>query len=339
MTGGQARPSGARAARRQRLLRMYETMVTIRTVEDTLADDIVKGQIGCPVHLYSGEEAIATGVCANLDSSDWAYSSHRSHGHFLAKGGDVYRLMAEVYCREDGCSKGRGGSMHLSSPEIGFPGSSAIVSGSIALAVGSALAFSMDRGRRVAVTFFGDGALGEGVLYESLNFAALFRLPVLFVCENNLYSTHMPIAKCSADVDLSKKARAMGVPARRIDGNDVELVYRTAKAMVERARDGRGPSFLECLTYRHRGHVGPSYDIDKGLRCQEELDCWLRKDPIETLESRMLEEEIASREHLEEIRARVRSEVLAAQARGRDCEWPRWSDDEGFKDVYRRPEG
>jgi len=327
---------GVAGASRKRLLRMYETMVMIRSVEDALAEDIVRGLIGCPVHLYSGEEAVATGVCSNLDVADWVYSSHRSHGHYLAKGGDLYKLMAEVYCRSQGCSKGRGGSMHLSQPEIGFPGSSAIVSGSIALAVGSALAFSMDKRQRVAVSFFGDGAVGEGVFYESLNFAALNKLPVVFVCENNLYSTHMPIAQCTADLDLARKAIAMGVPSRRIDGNDVVKVQRTSAGMVRKARKGEGPSFLECMTYRQRGHVGPNYDIEKGLRCQEEFDCWLKKDPIESLELRLLEAGAISKEHLDEIKDKVRTEVMSARERGRGCEWPEWSEGEDFKDVFRR---
>jgi len=336
--GKNRRGKGMAGVSRQKLLRIYETMVMIRTVEDALAEDLVKGLIGCPVHLYSGEEAVATGVCSNLNAKDWVYSSHRSHGHYLAKGGDLYKLMAEVYCRSGGCSKGRGGSMHLSQPEIGFPGSSAIVAGSIALAVGSALAFTMDDEQRVAATFFGDGAVGEGVFYESLNFAALNRLPVVFVCENNLYSTHMPIAKCTANLDLLKKARAMGVPSRRVDGNDVVEVQRTAARMVRRARLGEGPSFLECMTYRHRGHVGPNYDIEKGLRCQEEFDCWLEKDPIGNLELRLLEASVVSQDQLNDIKDRLKTEVAVAQDRGRGCEWPEWSQDDGFKEVFRRRE-
>lgn len=307
---------------RESLLSIYETMVTIRAVEDEIADSIDRKEIGCPCHLYSGEEAVATGVCLNLNQADWVYSSHRSHGHYLAKGGDLDKLMAEVYCREPGCSKGRGGSMHLSQPEIGFPGSSAIVAGSIALAVGSALAFLMEGKGRVAVTFFGDGAVDEGVFYESLNLAALYKLPVLFVCENNLYSTHMPIYRCIADTDITKKAESMGVPGVRIDGNDAVLVHEVSKGLIEEMRHGRGPFFLECMTYRHRGHVGPNHDIEKGLRSREEFESWLVKDPIKIMSELLIEGKVASTEQLDSISDKVKEKVIRARDGGMNAPWP-----------------
>jgi len=310
---------------------MYRSMVTIRAVENAIADGIVKGEIGCPCHLYSGEEAVAVGVCANLRKDDWTYSNHRSHGHYLAKGGSLDKLLGEVYCRKTGASKGRGGSMHLTAPEIGFPGSSAIVAGTISLAVGSALAFRLMNTDRIAVTFFGDGASNEGVFYESLNVAALYGLPVLFVCENNLYSTHMPISSILADTDISKKARAFGVPATRIDGNDVLTVYKTARRLIDAIRKGDGPRFLECMTYRHRGHVGPNYDIEKGLRSQEELDHWLSKDPINSIEKSMLKSGMWSKEELEEIRRNVYDIVTRAQVGARKSGWPACASDAAFR--------
>ncbi len=327
----------ATEGQRERLLRMYRTMVTIRAVEDSLADSVAKGEVGCPVHLYSGEEAVATGVCYPLRDDDWVYSSHRSHGHYLAKGGDLYGLMAEVFCREEGCSGGRGGSMHLSEPEVGLPGSSAIVAGSISLAVGAALAFSLKETDRVAVAFFGDGALGEGVIYESMNFAALYKLPIIFVCENNLYSTHMPIAKCLANTNIAPRARAIGVPAQTIDGNDVDEVERTARTLIKKAREGKGPAFLECLTYRHRGHVGPNYDLDKGLRPKREFDSWLKKCPICRLEKDLVDGRLATSKELKAIRSGIEKEVAASKERAKACGWPKGRDEEEFSGVFRGP--
>lgn len=320
-----------RGVDRKAVLRMYSMMVAIRTVEDSIAEGIIRGEIGCPCHLYSGEEAVAVGVCSSLRKDDWAYSNHRSHGHFLAKGGNMEKLLAEVYCRRTGASRGRGGSMHLCAPEIGFPGSSAIVAGTISIAVGSALAFKMMNMDRIAVTFFGDGASNEGALYESLNIAALYRLPVLFVCENNLYSTHMPISKILADTDISKKAIAFGVPATRIDGNDVLLVYETAKRLIKSIRRGDGPKFLECMTYRHRGHVGPNYDLEKGLRSQAELDSWLARDPIKILQKSMLESGLWSEKDLREVRRNVLRKVRATQEKARRASWPDCATDSAFQ--------
>jgi len=312
------------------VMRMYRVMVTIRAVEDAIAGSIAKGEIGCPCHLYSGQEAVATGVCANLNKDDWVYSSHRSHGHFLAKGGSVAGLMAEVYCREGGTSGGRGGSMHLSSPEIGFPGSSAIVSGTISLAVGSALAFKIKGTKRIATSFFGDGAADEGVFYESLNLAALYKLPILFVCENNLYSTHLPISKCLAETDLVRKAEAMGVPGERIDGNDAVSVYRTSKKLIAGIRKGGGPRFLECMTYRHRGHVGPNFDLDKGLRPRKEFDRWIKKDPILNMRKLIVSSGIASAEELDSVEEDAETDVKAAQSKAKKADWPSCASDGAF---------
>jgi len=196
--------------------------------------------------------------------------------------------MAELYGKETGCSRGRGGSMHLSSPEQGLPGSSAIVAGTIPLAVGAALAFSMQKKDSVSVAFFGDGAAGEGVFYESLNFASLKKLPVIFVCENNLYSTHLPISACLAHIEISEKAKAFNMPGVRADGNNVIEVYQAARKAIDDARLGKGPTLIECMTYRWRGHVGPHDDIDQGLRSREELDYWMQRCPIKVLEEVLL---------------------------------------------------
>ena len=321
---------------RNSIMQMHREMVTIRTVENTVAESILRKEIGCPCHLYSGEEAVATGVCMNLRNDDWIYSSHRSHGHFIAKGGNIERLMAEIYCRRGGVSGGRGGSMHLSSPEIGFPGSSAIVSGTISLAVGSALAFKTMKTDRIVASFFGDGAADEGVFYESMNLAALYRLPVLFVCENNLYSTHMPISECLANTNLIKKAEAMGVRGIRIDGNNVIGVFKTVKKLVGGMRNGQGPRFVECMTYRHRGHVGPNYDIDKGLRSKDELDLWMKRDPIDLLERKMIKSKIATVKDLDRIRDEIRNRVEAARNRAKNAPWPSCKTDKAFNEASWR---
>jgi TPP-dependent pyruvate/acetoin dehydrogenase alpha subunit len=257
-----------------------------------------------------------------LRKDDYVFSTHRSHGHYLAKGGDTATLMAEIYGRATGCSRGRGGSMHLAAPELGLPGSTAIVAGSIPLAVGAALASCLQEKDTVAAVFFGDGAVNEGVWYESLNFSSLKKLPVIFVCENNLYSTHMPIASCLADTNIYKKAEAFAMPGIRVDGNDVIEVYQTAKKAVEDARKGKGPTLIECMTYRWRGHVGPNYDLEKGLRSREEFDCWMDKCPIDQFESTLLENQILSESEKTRITQDLEGEIESAITFARESPYP-----------------
>jgi len=267
---------------------MYVTMLRIRKFEERVAELVSQEEIICPCHLYIGEEAVATGICSALRRDDYVFSTHRSHGHYIAKGGDMKALMAELYGKVTGCSRGRGGSMHLASPDMGLPGSSAIVAGTIPLAVGAALAFSIQKKDSVSVAFFGDGAVSEGVWYESLNFASLKKLPVIFVCENNLYSTHMPVAACLAKTNIYKKAEAFNMPGVRVDGNNVVEVFQAAKRAIDDSRLGKGPALIECMTYRWRGHVGPHDDINKGLRSKKELDYWMQRCPIKALEEFLL---------------------------------------------------
>lgn len=294
------------------ILKLYTTMLRIRLFEEKVAELVAAEKIICPCHLYIGQEAVAAGVCAELKKDDYVFSTHRSHGHYLAKGGSMNALMAEILGRATGCSKGRGGSMHIVSPEHGLPGSSAIVAGTIPLAVGAALANSLKKNKGVAVAFFSDGATNEGVFYESLNLAALKRLPVLFVCENNLYSTHMPISACLYDTDISKKARALGLPAECADGNDVSQVYSVAEKVLRKIRGGKGPAFIEYMTYRWRGHVGPNYDVEKGLRAQEEVDYWISRCPIKKCEEDMLRKKVVSKKAIRQIRDSTIREVNAS---------------------------
>jgi len=231
-------------------------------------------------------------------------------------------MMAELYGRETGCSKGRGGSMHLASADVGLLGSSAIVAGNIPLAVGAALAFSLKGQDTVSVVFFGDGAAGEGVFYESLNFASLKKVPVILVCENNLYSTHMPISACLADTNIYTKAGAFNMPSIRIDGNNVFEVFGAAKRAIENARRGKGPTLIECLTYRWRGHVGPSDDIDKGLRSKEELDYWMDRCPIKSLEGFLLKHGIISEKQKRQIHRSIEKEVEDALTFAKESPYP-----------------
>jgi len=304
------------------LRKMYITMVKIRKFEERVGELVHLKEIITPCHLYIGEEAVAAGVCSALEKEDYVFSTHRSHGHFIAKGGSLEALMAELYCKKTGCSKGKGGSMHVASPDVGLPGSSAIVGGIVPIATGVALGFSMQRKAAVSVAFFGDGAAHEGVFYESLNFASLKKLPAIFVCENNLYCTHLSVAACLADTNIYKKAEAFAMPGVRIDGNNVIEVYKTAKKAIEDARNGKGPALIECMTYRWRGHVGPYDDLDKGLRSREELDHWINRCPIKILEKFMLEQGVMSRTEIDKIHKSVSEEVEEALKFAKESAYP-----------------
>ena len=313
---------------------MYGTMLRIRKFEEVIGELVSKNEIICPCHLYIGEEAVATGVCSALRKDDYVFSTHRSHGHYIAKGGDIKAMMAELYGKETGCSKGRGGSMHLASPDVGLPGSSAIVAGTIPLAVGTALAFSLQKRDNVSVAFFGDGAANEGTFYESLNFASLKKLPVIFVCENNFYSTHMPIAACLADTDIYKKAEAFNIPGVRVDGNNIVEIFKVAKKAVEDARSGKGPTLIECMTYRWRGHVGPSYDLNTGLRSKEELDYWMNRCPIKALEEFLLKYDFVSESEKSNIYESIEEEIEEALVFAKESPYPD-PDEKSFSDVFK----
>jgi pyruvate dehydrogenase E1 component alpha subunit len=293
--------------------------------EESFVDPILSREIRCPVHLCTGQEAVAAGVCAALEKEDYIFGNHRSHGHYLAKGGRMRELVAEVFCRETGCSRGRGGSMHLIDPSIGMMGTAPIVAGTIPLALGAALAAKIRNDGRVAVSFFGDGATGEGVLCESLNFAALKKLPILFVCENNFYSTHLPID----EIRVSRKIYELGIPfgeqSHRVDGNDSLEVHKAARKAVDLCRKGKGPVFLECLTYRMHGHVGPDDNIQGShtdIRPQAEIEKWRKKDPIKRLERHILKKRVASHADLKEIQAQAEKEVLDAYDFARNSSFP-----------------
>lgn len=265
------------------LLSLYRKMVQIRFSEESFIEPILDRTIKCPVHLTSGEEAIAAGISALLTNDDMVFGNHRSHGHFLAKGGTVAELIGEVFCMEHGCCRGRGGSMHLIAPDVGFMGAAPIVAGTISLALGAALANKIKGNDAVSVAYFGDGSTGEGVLNEAINFASIQKLPIIFVCENNFYATHMPISETRSKDEIFEIAAPYGVKALREDGNDVLKVYEAAQKAVDHCRNGHGPYFMEFETYRLRGHVGPDDNIQgdhTDIRPPEEVAQWRKKDPI-----------------------------------------------------------
>lgn len=297
------------------LISLFKNMLRIRLFEEGLIEPILNREIFTPCHLYSGQEAIAAGLCATLTRDDYIFGNHRSHGHFIAKGGSLKVLASEIFCRESGCSRGRGGSMHLIDPDIGMLGSAPIVAGTISLALGAALASSIRKDNLVAVSFFGDGATGEGVLYESLNFAALRKLPVIFACENNLYATHMPIRECRVNQVIRTIAEPFLIENFEVDGNDVLQVYETGKKAVESCRKGKGPVFLEFMTYRYRGHVGPDdnvHGVHQDIRPKEEIERWLERDPIKKFEQYLESQNVISQEDYGDIIDEISKEVKDA---------------------------
>lgn len=300
-------------------------MLRIRLVEERLVDPIKRGEIKTPVHLYSGEEAIACGICSHLNKEDYVFGNHRSHGHYLAKGGDMGKMIAEIYGKESGCSRGRGGSMHLIDPENGVMGIVPIVAGTISLALGAALASKIRNDKRVTLTFFGDGATGEGVLYESLNFAALKKLPIIFACENNLYSTHLPIREIRLNGNIYESAIPFGIESMRVNGNNVLEVFEASGKAVDMCRNGEGPVFIEFMTYRLRGHVGPDDNIQGSrtdIRPREELEEWMKKDPLVFLKNYISENKICTESELTEIFDEITEEVKIATKFAIESDYP-----------------
>jgi pyruvate dehydrogenase E1 component alpha subunit len=261
--------------------KLYKEMLYIRMIEERIAEIYHPAdEIKCPTHLYTGQEAVAVGTCNALVEGDVVCPYHRSHGWYIAKGGDLKAMMAELFGREAGCCKGWGGSMHLVDVGRGVMGSSSILGGTIPHAVGCALAFQIQEVENVAIAPCGDAAIEEGVFHESMNWASLKKLPVVLVCENNLYSTQSSLGVRQPPVEIYKRAVSYGIPGVRVDGNDVLKVYETTLEAVSRARTGGGPTLIEAMTYRWREHVGPDYDYNLGYRSKQELEEWLEKCPI-----------------------------------------------------------
>jgi len=302
-----------------RMLCMYKTMLRIRTFEECIAEMVETREARTPCHLYIGQEAIATGVCEALRAQDTIWGGHRSHGHYLAKGGDARAMLAEILARSSGCSGGRGGSMHLYAADVGVLGTVPIVAGTVPLAVGAALANKLRGDGGVSVAFFGDGTIEEGHVHESLNLASIYRLPVIFVCENNLYASHMHLSERRCRDNIFEAGRFYGMPSERYDGNDVFTVYRAVAQAVRRARAGGGPSFLEMRTFRWRGHVGASWDIDVGVQRRGELQQWLPKDPVARAREILIRHGVKDTQ-LAEIQVVVDQEVACARKFARESQ-------------------
>jgi TPP-dependent pyruvate/acetoin dehydrogenase alpha subunit len=259
----------------------YRQTLRIRMVEEAIAAEYPNQEMRCPVHLSIGQEAVAVGVGMALQPSDWAFSAHRSHAHYLAKGGDLKGMLSEIYGRSDGCVGGRGGSMHLSDLDCGFMAATPIVGSTIPIAVGAALTAQLRGEDRVVVAFFGEAAIETGVLHESINFACVRKLPVLFVCENNLYSVYSPMSvRQPLNRTPSDAAGGHGIRLLTADGNDVRAVREATKEAVTQARIGNGPSFLEFPTYRYRQHCGPDFDDHLLYRDIHETEQWAKRDPV-----------------------------------------------------------
>jgi pyruvate dehydrogenase E1 component alpha subunit len=267
---------------------MLRQMLTIRRFEERASDDYLAGKIYGVVHCYIGEEAVAVGVCSALDRSDRIISTHRGHGHCIAKGADLNRMMAELYGRQTGYCKGKGGSMHIADFAIGMLGANGIVAGGIAIVTGAGLAAQMEGEGGVAVSFFGDGASNAGPFHECLNIAATWKLPMLYVCENNMYAAQTAAAATHALSDVAARAAGYGIPGIVVDGNDVFAVYQAANAAVERARAGDGPTLIECKTYRQRAHTERRGQPDP--RDKTEMESWKQRDPIALLERQLREQ-------------------------------------------------
>ena len=318
-------------------LRLYRQMVVIRRCEEQLARAHQRGLVHGACHTYVGQEAIAVGVCAHLRTEDVVFSTHRGHGHALAKGVSPFELMAELFGRAAGCSRGRGGSMHLFAPEVGLLGTSGIVGPCILQAAGAGYSFRLLKSDKVAVAFFGDGAVNNGAFHEGLNLAGLWNLPVLFVCENNQFATEVPFASAAASPRVADRAPMYGMPGIEVDGNDIAAVHAAAGNAVRRARVGQGPTLLECKTYRTRPHAEGMGDFT--YRTRDEVDAWKQRCPIRRLRSELVAAGAATAAELDRIDADVQAEIEESYRRAEQSPWPDAAQAATF--VYsspRRPE-
>ena len=316
---------------KEELLRLYRVMLTIRRFEERVVIDYHSGAIPGIVHSYIGQEAVATGVCTNLRVDDRIISNHRGHGHCIAKGADLNRMMAEMYGRKTGYCKGKGGSMHIADFDIGMLGANGIVAGGLPIAGGAALAAQLEVGDKVVVLFFGDGATNEGEFHEVLNLASIWKLPLIFACENNGYGVNTPVKYATGLEHVSERATGgYGIPGVVVDGNDVVAVYEATKKAVAGVRTGEGPVFLEFMTYRWRGHFEAPGMPD--LRPVEELEAWKKKCPVVSFERKLLEEGIVTKQTLEEIDVQVMQQIEDAVSYALESPLP--APEDALEDIY-----
>jgi pyruvate dehydrogenase E1 component alpha subunit len=314
---------------RDTLLQLLRRMLLIREFEGRVASLFAAGELPGFVHLYIGQEAIAAGVCATLNSADWITSTHRGHGHLLAKGGDPRRMMAELFGKVTGYCKGKGGSMHIADPSIGILGANGIVGAGIPIAVGAAMTARTKGTSQVAVAFFGDGASNEGTFAESLNLASMLNLPVLFVCENNGYAVGTPYSRISRTKAISDRAAGYGLPGVTVDGNDVLAVYAAASEAVARARNGEGPTLIEARTFRWRPHFEGEPDT---YRTRDEVAEWRARDPILRLRKQLINGGLVSEAEADAIADSVRAVIDDAVEYARESPLP--LPEEVLTDVY-----
>jgi acetoin:2,6-dichlorophenolindophenol oxidoreductase subunit alpha len=312
-------------------VRIYRRMVMIREFEEQVNELYTRALMPGLAHLYIGEEAVAVGVCEALRQTDYITSTHRGHGHCLAKGASPNRMFAELLGKEAGYCRGKGGSMHIADPATGNLGANAIVGGSAGIATGSALASKRLGKDDVTVCFFGEGALGQGVLYEVMNLAALWKLPVIYVCENNLYNEYTHYSETTAG-DILARGKAFGVPAESVDGQDVRAIYAIAQRLVDRARKGEGPAFLVCNTYRYLGHHVGDINREYYRSKQEEQEWRTKRDPLKNFAEWMLEQKVVDAAMLEEMQREVRAEMKAAVEFAIAAPYPK--PEEADQDVY-----
>lgn len=289
---------------------LYQTMLRIRLTDEKIAELYPRQEMRCPVHLSIGQEAVASGVCAHLSKEDYCVSSHRAHAHYLAKGGSLKAMIAELYGRQTGCCQGKGGSMHLIDLSVGMLGAVPIVGSTIPIGVGAAFGTVLRGSPKLVVVFLGDGAMEEGAFHESANFAALKKLPVLFVCENNFFSVYSPLeVRQPANREIVEVAKAYGMKEWQGDGNDVEEVYRITGEALKEVRSGCGPAFLEFKTYRWREHCGPAYDNDLGYRSPREFEEWRRRCPVKNFEEKLLRERILNTAAIQKMKEAILTEL------------------------------
>ncbi len=309
-------------ARLEELVPLYSAMRRIRQIELEIAKRYAEQKMRCPVHLSIGQEAIAVGVCAALKRTDQAVSTHRCHAHYLAKGGDLNAMIAELYGKSTGCCGGRGGSMHLFDTGAGLLLSLPIVASSIPIGVGAAFGFARRGEPHVAVVFLGDASLEEGVWHESANFAARHKLPVIFVCENNLYSVYTHLDDRQPSRPLTKLAEAHGIRAQHVDGNDLSALLHVMSEMVDQARNSEGPSFLLADTYRWLEHCGPNYDNHIGYRTEDEFNAWRIRCPVERLRNKLEKSGLWNAAREDTLTARIQTEIDAAFRFAEDSPFP-----------------
>lgn len=313
------------------LLDIHRRMVRIRIFEETAGKMMEDGKIPGALHLYVGEEAVAAGVMVHLSDSDWVTSTHRGHGHLIAKGGEFDQMMAELFGKATGYNKGKGGSMHICNMELGMLGANGIVGGGPPIAMGAGFSNKFRKTNDVSISFFGDGASNEGSVHEAANMAALYKLPVVFVCENNGYGEYTPQRNHQAIVDVADRAAGYGMPGVVVDGMDVVAVYEAAEQAIARARAGEGPTLLECKTYRYYDHVGRR-GMGLTYRTDEEVEEWRQRDPIASLEQRLAEQDILSAEAAEAVHAEITKDLEAAVEFANSSPFP--DTDTLLEDVY-----